>query len=171
MKPSLSQYSRAVRNGTAAGEPFGKWFGEWFGESFEVDKVAGDAGIDLLILHDRIPGSAGQRRRILRTVDLARIERRRGLGAPARRPHDRARRLFIATRIDVGPLAWELGCALVDGPFGALIQTDDMKATSVPGVFACGDAARAMASLPLAIGDGAPAGAAVHRSLVVDGLH
>jgi len=41
----------------------------------------------------------------------------------------------------------------------------------VPGVFACGDVARAMASLSLAIGDGALAGAAVHRSLVFDGLH
>jgi thioredoxin reductase len=78
--------------------------------------------------------------------------------------------LFIATRIDVGPLARELGCELVDGPLGALIRTDEMKATSVPGVFACGDAARAMASLSLAIGDGALAGAAVHRSLVFEGL-
>ena len=79
--------------------------------------------------------------------------------------------LFIASRIDAGPLARELGCALVDGPVGALVQTDEMKATSVPGVFACGDVARAMASLSLAIGDGALAGAAVHRSLVFDGLH
>ena len=36
---------------------------------------------------------------------------------------------------------------------------------------ACGDAARAMASPSLAIGDGALAGAAVHRSLVFEGLH
>ena len=79
--------------------------------------------------------------------------------------------LFTASRIDAGPLARELGCAFVDGPVGALIQTDEMKATSVPGVFACGDVARAMASLSLAIGDGALAGAAVHRSLVFEGLH
>ena len=41
-----------------------------------------------------------------------------------------------------------------------------MKATSVPGVFACGDLARAMGNVALAVGDGALAGTAVHASLV-----
>jgi len=76
--------------------------------------------------------------------------------------------LFTATRIELGPLAAQLGCALADGPFGPLIQVDDFKATSAPGVFACGDAARMMASLSLAIGDGALAGIGAHRSLVFD---
>jgi len=78
--------------------------------------------------------------------------------------------LFIATRIVQGPLAGQLGCALVDGMLGPLIQTDDFKMTSVPGVFACGDAARMMASLSLAIGDGAMAGIGTHRSLIFEGL-
>lgn len=76
--------------------------------------------------------------------------------------------LFTATRTELGPLAARLGCALVEGLLGPLIQVDDFKQTSVPGVFACGDAARMMASLSLAIGDGALAGIGAHRSLVFE---
>jgi thioredoxin reductase len=65
-----------------------------------------------------------------------------------------------------GTLADALGCALDDGPLGTFIRTDALKATTVPGVFACGDAARAAGSVALAIGDGAQAGMSVHRSLV-----
>jgi thioredoxin reductase len=36
----------------------------------------------------------------------------------------------------------------------------------VPGVFACGDAARAAGNVALAVGDGAMAGAAAHRKLM-----
>ena len=49
---------------------------------------------------------------------------------------------------------------------GAFIKTDGFKETSVPGVFACGDAARGMGSVALAVGDGAMAGAATHQSLI-----
>ena len=41
-----------------------------------------------------------------------------------------------------------------------------MKETSVPGVFACGDLARAAGNVALAVGDGAVAGTAAHQSLV-----
>jgi thioredoxin reductase len=57
---------------------------------------------------------------------------------------------------------------LDDGPLGRYIRTDAMKATTVPGVFACGDAARPTGSVALAVGDGAMAGAATHRSLMFD---
>lgn len=40
------------------------------------------------------------------------------------------------------------------------------KASTVPGVFACGDAARFGGSVPLAVGDGAIAGAAAHQSII-----
>ncbi|KLI99296.1 NAD(P)/FAD-dependent oxidoreductase [Luteimonas sp. FCS-9] len=77
--------------------------------------------------------------------------------------------LFVASRTQVAsPLAEQLGCAFEDGPLGAFVRTDATQATSVPGVFACGDAARAAHSVALAIGDGAMAGAATHRSLLFD---
>ncbi|MGY4749276.1 NAD(P)/FAD-dependent oxidoreductase [Pannonibacter sp. Q-1] len=60
----------------------------------------------------------------------------------------------------------ELGLDFEQGPIGQVIKTDPMKETSLPGVFACGDAARPMASVALAVGDGNLAGAALHRSLL-----
>lgn len=75
--------------------------------------------------------------------------------------------LFVASRTSPSsPLAEQLGCAHEEGPLGRFIQTDALKQTTVPGVFACGDAARAAGSVPLAVGDGAFTGASVHRSLI-----
>lgn len=79
--------------------------------------------------------------------------------------------LFVATRLEhPTPLAQQLGCAFEETPLGCIIQTDAMQATSVPGVFACGDSARAAGSVTFAMADGAMAGAATHRSLMFDGL-
>ncbi|MDO9435269.1 NAD(P)/FAD-dependent oxidoreductase [Hydrogenophaga sp.] len=75
--------------------------------------------------------------------------------------------LFTATRTRIGSAVPEqLGCALEDGPTGAFIRTDGMQATSVPGVFACGDAARAAGNVAISVGAGAMAGAAAHRTLM-----
>lgn len=74
--------------------------------------------------------------------------------------------LFLASRTEPGPLAAGLGCTLVDSPLGRYIRTDDMKETSVRGVFACGDVARGAGSIAWAVGDGATAGVATHRSLM-----
>jgi len=75
--------------------------------------------------------------------------------------------LFVATRTRIAtPLPATLGCAMEDGPQGPFVATDATKATSVPGVFACGDVASPMASVAIAVGHGAMAGAAVHRSLI-----
>jgi thioredoxin reductase len=64
------------------------------------------------------------------------------------------------------PIASELDLDFEQGPVGSTIRTDPMKETSMPGVFACGDAARPMASVALAVGDGNLAGAGLHRSLM-----
>lgn len=75
--------------------------------------------------------------------------------------------LFTAPRnAPATPVAEQLGCALAETPMGTQIWTSDSKETSVPGAFACGDAARVPHSLSLAVADGAWAGAQLHRSLV-----
>lgn len=75
--------------------------------------------------------------------------------------------LFTATRTEpAGPLAEAAGCAMIETPMGRQIQTADSKETSIPGIFACGDVARTPHSVSLAVGDGAWAGAQLHRSLV-----
>ncbi|ARU03703.1 thioredoxin reductase [Comamonas serinivorans] len=75
--------------------------------------------------------------------------------------------LFTATRTSpASPVAATLGCALEDSPMGVQVRIDAEHKTSVPGVFACGDVARAPHSVSLAVGHGAMAGAQVHRSLV-----
>lgn len=75
--------------------------------------------------------------------------------------------LFTATRTSPGgPLAEALGCALEETPMGMQVRTDAEGKTSVTGVFACGDVARAPHSVSLAVGSGAMAGAQVHRSLL-----
>jgi len=75
--------------------------------------------------------------------------------------------LFTMTRTSPSsPLAEELGCAFEDSPIGPFVKTDVTKETSVPGVFACGDLARAAGSVALSVGDGAMAGLGTHRSLM-----
>jgi len=66
----------------------------------------------------------------------------------------------------VGSLVASLGLETEEGPTGAIIKTDATKATSVPGVFACGDAALPAGSVSFAVADGVRAGFGAHRSLV-----
>jgi thioredoxin reductase len=75
--------------------------------------------------------------------------------------------LFVLPRTGVNEaLASGLGCELEVGPTGSFYKTDPTKETTVPGVFACGDTSLAFSSVAIAVGDGALAGAAAHRSLV-----
>ncbi|MCX2892567.1 NAD(P)/FAD-dependent oxidoreductase [Stenotrophomonas lactitubi] len=61
------------------------------------------------------------------------------------------------------PIAHQLGCRTESA---GCISTDSAKQTTVEGVFACGDAARFAGNIALAIGEGALAGVAAHRSLL-----
>ena len=77
--------------------------------------------------------------------------------------------VFTAPRTRIAaPLAEELGCALEEGPTGLYIRVDDTKQTTVPGVYAAGDAANPMHNATLASAAGVMAGLGTHRSLVVD---
>jgi thioredoxin reductase len=74
--------------------------------------------------------------------------------------------LFTATRTRMAsPLAGQLGCAFDDGPAGPFLRRT-MAETTVPGVFACGDAAMAFGNVALSVGDGAMTGVSAHRSLI-----
>jgi thioredoxin reductase len=75
--------------------------------------------------------------------------------------------LFLAPQNRIaGRIAADLGLEMEEGPVGSIIKTDMMKATSVPGVFACGDAALLAGSVSFAVADGARAGFGAHRSLI-----
>lgn len=75
--------------------------------------------------------------------------------------------LFTAPRTSPSDsLAEALGCALEETPMGSQVRTDAECKTSVSGIFACGDVARVPHSVSLAVGNGAMAGAQVHRSLL-----
>lgn len=77
--------------------------------------------------------------------------------------------LFVLPRPHIAvPLANQLGCEFHTDTLYPVIKTSFSQKTSVPGVFACGDAARPAGSVALAVGDGNVAGAAVHQSLVFD---
>lgn len=75
--------------------------------------------------------------------------------------------LYVAPQsCQSSPLAEQLGAAIEDGPFGPLITTDADKLTSVPGLYAAGDIARAPHSVSWAVADGVTAGISAHRALV-----
>jgi thioredoxin reductase len=79
--------------------------------------------------------------------------------------------LFVASLTQPSNrIAQDLGCEIAESPVGFYVKTDELKQTSIPGVFACGDLGRAMGSVTFAIGDGAQAGFALHRSLMFEGL-
>lgn len=75
--------------------------------------------------------------------------------------------LFTYGRLHMAsPLASLLGCEFDAGPLGPFIRTDMTKQTTVPGVFAGGDATRPAGNVAMAVADGAMAGLGAHRSLV-----
>jgi len=78
--------------------------------------------------------------------------------------------LFIAPTVTLqSDLAVQLGCEIVEGMQGPMVKTE-MGATSVPGVFACGDLARQPHNVTLAVADAVLAGVTVHRSLIFAGI-
>jgi thioredoxin reductase len=77
--------------------------------------------------------------------------------------------LFMVPRTrPASPLAEQLGCAFDEGHAGPVIRIDAMKMTTVPGVFAAGDAAMQMHNATLASAEGVMAGVSLHRAMLLD---
>ncbi|TPM99134.1 NAD(P)/FAD-dependent oxidoreductase [Mesorhizobium sp. B2-1-3A] len=75
--------------------------------------------------------------------------------------------MFTAPRnMMASPLAEQLGCGFTDGFLGPVITVDDRQQTTIPGVYAAGDAARAMHNIAFAVSGGTFAGVCAHQSLV-----
>ncbi|HDR9181116.1 TPA: NAD(P)/FAD-dependent oxidoreductase [Burkholderia vietnamiensis] len=75
--------------------------------------------------------------------------------------------LFVGPRTQMASsLVEQLGCALDEGPMGSIIRVDDLKRTSVPGVFAAGDVSTMWSNATFASAAGVAAGVAAHRSLI-----
>lgn len=75
--------------------------------------------------------------------------------------------LYVAPQSSLAsPIAAQLGAEIDDGPVGPTIRTDAGKMTTVPGLYAAGDIARAPHSVSWAVADGVTAGTSVHRALV-----
>lgn len=73
--------------------------------------------------------------------------------------------LFTQPRTHMAsPVAKQLGCAMEEGPMGRFIKVSALQETTVPNVFACGDAARAAGNVALAVSDGVMAAFAAHRA-------
>lgn len=78
------------------------------------------------------------------------------------------RALFVSARQHMAsPLAEALGCALEESPLGVLLQVDAQKQTSVPGVYAAGDATT-MGNITLANAEGVRAAISLHHALVAE---
>jgi len=75
--------------------------------------------------------------------------------------------LYVAPQSSLSsPIAAQLGAVIDEGPIGPMIRTDADRMTSVPGLYAAGDIARAPHSVSWAAADGVTAGTSVHRALV-----
>lgn len=75
--------------------------------------------------------------------------------------------IAISGALTMSDLPRNLGCELGESPQGPFVNVDALQMTTVPGVFACGDIARPMHNIALAVADGTLAGTAVHRSLML----
>ena len=77
--------------------------------------------------------------------------------------------LYVVPRTEVvGSFASDLGCDFDEGPTGSFIATDQFRKTSVPGVFAAGDAAAAVSNAMMSAAAGTRAGISAHAWLTFE---
>ncbi|WP_102946238.1 NAD(P)/FAD-dependent oxidoreductase [Stenotrophomonas sp. VV52] len=78
------------------------------------------------------------------------------------------RALFVSARQQMASaLVEQLGCELDESPVGVLIRVDAQKQTTVPGVYAAGDAT-VMGNITLASAEGVRAGVSLHHALIAE---
>jgi len=129
--------------------------GDWLSEEDRAQVEARGIKIEEAPVVRLIPSTAKGKERELEAVEFQ-DGRRVPFGA-----------LFTASRTSfASPLAERLGCEIEQGQQGPIIKTSDLKETTVPGVFAAGDASSPWASATMAAASGMMAGTAAHRSLV-----
>ncbi|KQR18855.1 NAD(P)/FAD-dependent oxidoreductase [Deinococcus sp. Leaf326] len=76
--------------------------------------------------------------------------------------------LYLGSRTHLNSdIAQQLGCELEDGAFGKVIRVNEMKETTVPGVFAAGDITRTAHTITWANTDGVTAALSAHRSMIM----
>jgi thioredoxin reductase len=125
---------------------------------------------------DLAPDSAGMLARHGVSVEPGRLTRLVGEGSALSGVELEAGRvrelaaLYVAPHSCLAsPIAGQLGAAIDDGPMGPIVRTDADRMTSVPGLYAAGDIARAPHSVSWAVADGVTAGTSLHRALVFGG--
>lgn len=75
--------------------------------------------------------------------------------------------LYVAPQSSLSsPIAAQLRATIDHGPVGPIIRTDADRMTTVPGLYAAGDIARAPHSVSWSVADGVTAATSVHRALV-----
>ncbi len=74
--------------------------------------------------------------------------------------------IALHTSVSISELPSKLGCELGENSHGPMVKVDQKQATTVDGVFACGDIARPIHNLSFAVADGSLAGTAAHSQLI-----
>jgi thioredoxin reductase len=123
------------------------------GEPIDPEIEAELIALGLTIVPDRVDRLVGD------GAELEGVQLRDGRVAPIAA-------LYIAPQTSLNSdIAAQLGCAIEDGPLGQFVRTDELRATTVPGVFAAGDIVRPFHAITLATADGVMAALSTTRSL------
>lgn len=77
--------------------------------------------------------------------------------------------LYVGPKIEMNtPLIERLGLDMMETPIGYVVKVNDMKESSIKGLFVAGDLSNPMQSGTLAIASGTLAGICAHRSLIFE---
>jgi len=79
--------------------------------------------------------------------------------------------IFITPRpVPLDGVLGQLGADVTESPFGRFVTVDPTYKTSIPGVWAAGNVTDAVANVPVSMGAGSLAGAAVNGDLITEDI-